>query len=68
PDAVVDFDEPAVVSLWTSLGHTALWIAVGRSIEFDFEELLEDLAEGRPIVRTELQWHRLLFRSHQSRR
>ena len=56
PDAVVDFGEPAKVTLRTGFGHTVFWLAVTAGVAFDGETLLQELAEGRRVVPMDLDW------------
>src|SRR5262245_46869882 len=60
PDAVVDFGDSAKVTLRTGSGLNMIWLALAAGLVFDSADLLRELAEGRRVVRTGLDWQHLV--------
>lgn len=57
PPLVVRFGEPAAAELRTSDGHPIFWLTLSSA---RLPEILVDVAEGRPVIETQLVWERLI--------
>jgi hypothetical protein len=64
PHALVYLGEPPVAALCAGNGHPLLWVAGIPGVTIPAEELARDVSEGRPVVRHQLRWNRLLWTWH----
>jgi hypothetical protein len=53
-EILVEFGEPAICGLWAGMGHPVLWVGFATG-DIDVEEWLAGIADGLPVVRSELK-------------